>query len=419
LLITIPHFGPGGAQRVATLLLNHWHALGVRIAILTLFAKADAHPINPAIPREAFVPVDRADEGRGFLARAYVSIETRLQKVADCAPAFVRPAIRSVLWLQYKVRMLRAKLLASRVARHPEKSTPRAVWIRDRLHYWQPKVVISFLGATNIQTVMAARNLNLKVLISERNDPAIQKLDEPWEGLRPTVYPEADMVTANSAGALETMRRFVPERKLRQVSNPLLVPECPPDLDRHQHRMAYVGRLVEQKAPEVLLAAFALATEDVSDWTLDVIGDGPLRPALEQQAADLNAKENILFHGHCSNPYPLLYRASIFVLPSRFEGMPNAMLEAMGCGLAVIVSDASPGPLELIRDGETGLVTPVGDSRALAEAMKRLMQDPALRHRFSAASTRLAEGLRVDRVASQWEALIRELGVELIPSQTT
>jgi glycosyltransferase involved in cell wall biosynthesis len=121
----------------------------------------------------------------------------------------------------------------------------------------------------------------------------------------------------------------------------------------------------------------------------------------------------VSFLGHQSDPFPFLYAASVFVLPSRFEGMPNAMLEAMGAGLAIIVSDASPGPLELIRDGETGLVFPNGDTDALADAILRLCCDPTLRERLATASASLAADMALGRVAADWEALISEVGARL------
>jgi glycosyltransferase involved in cell wall biosynthesis len=95
--------------------------------------------------------------------------------------------------------------------------------------------------------------------------------------------------------------------------------------------------------------------------------------------------------------------------------MPNAMLEAMGAGLAIIVSDASPGPLELIRDGETGLVFPSGDARALAAAIARLCAEPALRRRLGGAAQALAETMALPRVAEDWERLMAEAGASLAP----
>jgi glycosyltransferase involved in cell wall biosynthesis len=89
------------------------------------------------------------------------------------------------------------------------------------------------------------------------------------------------------------------------------------------------------------------------------------------------------------------------------------MLEAMGCGLPVIVSDASPGPLELVQDGETGLIFPVDDADGLAAAMRRLIDDEALRKRLGTAALQRASGMSPAAVAAEWEGLIASLGVDL------
>jgi len=171
-----------------------------------------------------------------------------------------------------------------------------------------------------------------------------------------------------------------------------------------------VARLVEQKGVDILIDAFARVADRLPDWRLDLVGDGPLRERLEAQARRAGIAERVSFHGHQADPFPFLYAASVFVLPSRFEGMPNAMLEAMGVGLAIIVSDASPGPLELIRHGETGLVFPTGDAGALADAILRLCGDSALRERFAAAAEARAADVALPRVARDWEVLMREAG---------
>jgi glycosyltransferase involved in cell wall biosynthesis len=146
------------------------------------------------------------------------------------------------------------------------------------------------------------------------------------------------------------------------------------------------------------------------DWQLDVVGDGPLRAELEARVQALGIADRVELHGHRADPFPFLYRASVFVLPSRFEGMPNAMLEAMGCGLAVIASDASPGPLELIRHERSGLVAAHENIPALADAMRRMAQDASLRRRLAEAALRLVEPMHLEAVAAEWEQLLADLG---------
>jgi glycosyltransferase involved in cell wall biosynthesis len=408
-LVIIPHIGAGGAQRVATLLLNHWQSQGIRCAVITLFPAEDAYQLDPAILREDFVPGADVDNARDPVARLYLRLEDQLESEADAGTRVKRALADLGLASMRLVRRVRAFILIHFFVEWVAARSSRVRRLRKRFVELNPPVIISFLGATNIQTLLAVRGLPMRVLISERNDPALQQLDPPWEKLRPRIYPEADLVTANSAGALETMRAYVPEHKLRQVANPLRIPPCPTGVERRQPRLIAVARLVHQKGYDVLLPAFARVASAAPDWHLDIVGDGPLRTELEAQAAALGIATRVQFHGHQRDPFPLLYAASVFVLPSRFEGMPNAMLEAMGCGLAICVSDASPGPLELIRDRETGLVARSEDVMALARALGELMTDMALRERLASAALEVAQSMRLETVAAQWEQLIAEL----------
>jgi len=410
-LVVIPHLGAGGAQRVATLLLNRWQDRGIRCAVITLFPARDAYRLHPGIKREDFIPGNDEDDARDALARLYFRIEDQLASDASASRRLKRAVADLGLALMRTVRRVRAFILIHFFVEWVAERSSRVRRLRRRFLELRPPIIISFLGATNIQTLLAARGLDLRVVISERNDPALQSLDPPWEKLRPRVYPEAALVTANSAGALETMSRYVPRAKLRQVLNPLSIPPCPPEILRHGQRFIAVARLVPQKGYDLLLNAFARVAPLAPEWMLDVVGDGPLSAELQTRARRLGIAGQVVFHGHVADPFPLLYQASVFVLPSRFEGMPNAMLEAMGCGLAIIVSDASPGPLELIRDGETGLVVTTEDAAALGDAMARIAADRGLRNRLAAAASREAERMHIDVVAAEWERLLAAAAV--------
>lgn len=403
LLIVIPHLGPGGAQRVASLLANHWQLGDRRVGLVTLYDEPpDAHELSPDIVRLSMTE-PRLRTIRGRRPRIPGWVQTLRVRLSPALSPLKGPYIAAT-----KVGIGRIK---SSIQIFQRILSLRAVF---RQH--KPPVVISFLGATNIQTVLAAYRLPCKVVISERNDPALQALNPPWERLRPIVYPRADMVTANSLGAVESLGAYVAAKRLRQVQNPLMIRPCDTRCRRHQPRLISVARLVHQKGIDVLLDAFAAIADVFPDWELDIVGGGPLEDELKQQAGDLHIRDRVTFHGHQSDPFPLLYQASVFVLPSRFEGMPNAMLEAMGCGLSIVATTASPGPLEFIQDGMTGLLVAPDDAVGLSRALGRLIGDAPLRHRLSVAAAERVRSLDVATVAGHWEHLIREVAQrELFP----
>jgi glycosyltransferase involved in cell wall biosynthesis len=412
LLVVIPHFGPGGAQRVVSLLVRHWQAKGVRIGVATLFSEPDAHALPAGICRFDLAG-DLARGSRGLLAGTYHRLEQSLGGAERALPAvFASP----MLGAMRSLRRLRALLSSRFASQRRVRRSSQVERLRTLFRSLRPRAIVSFLGSTNIQTLLAAEGLDTKVVISERNDPAIQQLEPPWQSLRPRVYPRADMITANSAGALRTMAAYVPQERLAKVLNPLVIPPHDPTKPVHAHRVVTVARLVHQKGVDILIDAFARIAGEQPNWGLDIIGDGPLRGALEQRAQTLELSRQVRFLGHRQEPFDFLYEASVFALPSRYEGMPNAMLEAMGCGLAVIASDASPGPLELIRDGETGLVFASDNVDALADALRRLLSDAGLRGQLAAAARAAVEPMRLDIVAAQWESLLAVLGVPLVES---
>ena len=238
----------------------------------------------------------------------------------------------------------------------------------------------SLLGATNIITVAASDGLRHRTVISERNDPSKQRLETPWEDLRPVLYPAADAVSANSHGALSSMRSYCPEGKLRHAPNPLILADG--THDTRSNALLFLARLVPQKAPDVLIEAFASFIRTAPGWKLHVAGDGPMAEELQMRVRALGLTDGVTFHGVVTDPTPLLTRCRIFVLPSRFEGTPNALLEAMGHRMACIVSDASPGPLRLIEHGVGGLVVETGSVEGLAGALGELSRDEQLQRKL-------------------------------------
>ena len=126
---------------------------------------------------------------------------------------------------------------------------------------------------------------------------------------------------------------------------------------------------------------------------------------VKQRVGELKIEHRVVMHGFVRDPSFLLAQCAIFVLPSRFEGTPNALLEAMAYGTSCIVSDASPGPLDLIEHEISGLVVKVGCAQSLALAFTRLARDGALRLRLGLAAVARVEEFRLERVAPVWERM--------------
>jgi len=156
----------------------------------------------------------------------------------------------------------------------------RARAIRGVVKSENPSVVLSFIGSTNILTIIACKFLGKKVVISERNDPAIQRLNHPYEKLRPYIYKHANVITANTIGALKVMKEYVQDNKLVYVPNPLDLSISSNGYRTMKKSKSYilcVGRLHEQKAYDVLLKAFKEISPKLDNWYLVILGKGELK----------------------------------------------------------------------------------------------------------------------------------------------
>ncbi len=246
----------------------------------------------------------------------------------------------------------------------------------------------------------------MRAVVSERNDPRRQSLGPIWDFLRRVVYPWADLVTANSRGALDTLAEFVARDRLLYVPNPLTRPPPLEAVILTAPTIFTIGRLSHQKAHDVLLKAFALFHTTHLGWRLAIMGEGQQKASLLALTAELGIMDFVDWIGKQPDPYAWLRAARIFVLASRYEGSPNALLEAMSCGLPCIISDGSPGPLELIENGISGAVVQSENPVALAATLARLADDRVLAKELGDAARERVKSFDPSVVMEVWEAAI-------------
>jgi glycosyltransferase involved in cell wall biosynthesis len=169
--------------------------------------------------------------------------------------------------------------------------------------------------------------------------------------------------------------------------------------DANEIVIGFVGRLVEQKAPEILIKAFAAAVTAVPNARLAVVGDGPLRGRLVKMSADLGIADRITWLGE-RDAREVLAGFDLFALSSRKEGLPYVVLEAMYAGLPVVATSSS-GVEVLVEPGVNGSVIPPDDSSAFGKALIQLLQDPSLLNQFGAASRTLIARFTVDEMVEK------------------
>jgi len=173
------------------------------------------------------------------------------------------------------------------------------------------------------------------------------------------------------------------------------------------HRVVIAaGRLAHQKGFDLLVKAWRPVATAHPDWSLHIHGRGPQAAQLQAQVDTAGLSDQVVLHGFTPDLWPRLRGASAFVLSSRYEGMPMVVLEAMAAGLPVVSFDCPTGPRQLLRGGRSGILVPPKSVAGLSEALFRIVEDPALRHRFAEASVERVHQFSVDRIAARWEGLL-------------
>ncbi|WP_308916548.1 glycosyltransferase [Jannaschia sp. LMIT008] len=253
----------------------------------------------------------------------------------------------------------------------------------------KPDAMLSAMSHVNVVAALArtASRTSTRLVVSERNDVKQIEGRSPIGLAMRTTYPSADHVVAVSEGIARDLRRLLhlPDGKVSHIPNPVDVerirrqgqarPEHPWFADAAGPIVVATGRLEAQKDYPTLLKAFA-SMRGKRGVRLAILGRGSREGDLRRQASDLGIADRVHFAGFQKNPYAWMTHSALFVMSSRHEGFPNALLEAMACGTPVVSTDCPTGPHEILDGGRWGALVPVGDPEALADAMCQTLDDP-------------------------------------------
>lgn len=284
--------------------------------------------------------------------------------------------------------------------------TIRKIWKTER-----PDVLVCFIGKCNVIGLLTSWGLGFPVFVSVRSDPRQEYASRLMKMLSKTLFGKARGIIVQTQEAKDYFPRFM-QKKTVILPNSLEKRFIKPRFEGiRKNEIVSVGRLDENKNQKLLIDAFAAIAADYPEMVLKIYGDEThdvsTKDALEIQIQRLHLEGRVMLMGRRSDIPEQIYESRIYVLTSNFEGMPNALLEAMSLGLACISTDCPcGGPRTVIRDGENGLLIPVGDEEALEQAFRRILDDGAFEKFLGENAHRLGEQLTPQRVNESWEQFL-------------
>lgn len=274
--------------------------------------------------------------------------------------------------------------------------------IRRYLKKQKPDKVISFVGRINALVLTAAQGLKLPIIISERNDPNRDGRGVLMQKYCNKIYRRAERIVFQNKYQQSCFCQELISRSVI-IPNPIQVETVASE--QRLHRIVSVGRLMPQKNQKMLIDAFFAIYKTHPEYILDIYGEGPLRESLQQQIDALGLTEAVTLHGNVSHVHRESANAEVFVLSSDYEGLSNALLEAMMMGLPCITTNY-PGVEEIIQDGENGLLVPCGDVSALAETISGLLEDSKRMDNLTCNARETSKAYCVDVVLEMWHKAI-------------
>lgn len=354
--LTIHALFGGGAERLMSQLASRWSVAGHEIHLVTWSTlDTDQYAVSPDVHRH----------GLGMLAAS----QSRL---------------RGLLANVRRVRRL-----------------------RTTLQQIQPDLILSFCDQMNIVTLQAARNLQVRklpvpVIISEHSNPAKQRLSRIWEAWRSRNYPRCTKCVVLTDEIAQYAQRWVTAEKISVIPAAIAPPREPPKVNRSSELVLAVGRLSPEKGFDLLIEAWRKIHHQIPTWQLHIAGAGSEQPSLTESARDM---PSIKMLGWIPNAWPLYQDASLYVLPSRYEGFPVALVEALSQGCPAIATRCSDAtmrpPLSLALE-----LVDTDSPEQLAGAILKLANQPNLRRELAEAGIKASTNFHWDTIGLLWDQLL-------------
>lgn len=281
--------------------------------------------------------------------------------------------------------------------------------IRSTIKLYKPDIVCCFGSEISVMvTVAMICQKHTKLILCDRGDP--YTLSFPWKCLCRLAFSHADSCVFQ----LEKQGQWYGTKVMKKstvIPNAFLpTGEILPCRANPRKIITSVGRFVYEKRYDVLIQAFSLVHELHPDYRLVLYGDGPYREFYTKLIYSLNLQNYVEMPGYVSDPMDKIRDASVFVLSSLYEGMPNTLIEALALGVPTVSTDCNPGGPDFLTDhGYRGLIVPVNDVDAMFKSICQIIEDPQLAKELSERGPEIISILNKDKIASMWENFFQQI----------
>lgn len=265
-----------------------------------------------------------------------------------------------------------------------------------------PDIIVSFVARINVVVLLATLGMNKKIIISERNDPSMDGRSKFLDIATKVLYKKAGKIIFQTKRAANHFTGIIQKNSVI-IPNPISV-KCSVQENKN-HKIVSVGRLAKQKNHMMLIDAFAKIIKTYPEYQLWIYGEGSSRNELETKISEYHIEDKVFLPGNIPNIHQEISDAEMFVLSSNYEGLSNALLEAMMMGIPCI-STTCAGSDEYIKDGYNGLLVPIGDSEKMKIAIERLIEDDVFRYNIGRAGKQSVEQCDSRIVIDKWRETI-------------
>ena len=380
--LAIPHLDGGGAERSVLRLARGLIERGYRVDIL-VFEKINT--LEDEIPPETRLFVLKTEKTNDFRDRIQLTRRFGLRIL----------------------KFLRKSLL--------QDARSIAAYIDEE----RPDCIVPSLPRSKSATLMALSFTKLNPVTIPTVRIFLKHTKRRFRNLYPILFPTADRIVTVSDGVADNLalELGIPRERISRIYNPVVstdiaelarsVPDHPWMSDDGPPIILSAGRLARVKDFPTLLRAFRQVSRN-RDVRLIILGEGSWRRRLEKMICKMDMEKIVSLPGWVSNPYAFMSRSSLFVLSSKYEGLPGVLIQALACGCPCVSTNCPSGPSEILDDGRFGPLVPVGNVPALAAVMERVLDSPPKKETLLARANEFSLDASVDLYERMIVDLVRE-----------